>query len=82
MRGSDFDYLPVFFAYAIITENETSLYLMNKKRVNNKIDNHFQTELVDVAVREYNDTLAAINMVVSYTYMKRSKTILYQCQFM
>lgn len=71
LRGSDFDYLPVFFAYAIITEKETYLYLMNHERAtkNNKIDNHFQTEHIDITINEYNDTLAGINMVVSdYKY--------------
>lgn len=67
LRGGDFDHLPVFIAYAIITNNETFLYLMHQERAkNNKIDNHFQTEHVDVKVREYNDTLAGINTVVSY----------------
>lgn len=67
LRGSDFDYLPVFFSYAIMTENTTYLYLMNHERAtkSNKIDNHFQTEHIDIATNEYNDTLAGINMVVS-----------------
>lgn len=66
LRGSDFEYLPVFFAYAIITENEARLYLMKQDRAKtNKIDNHFQTEHIDIITSEYNDTLAGINLVVS-----------------
>lgn len=66
LRGSDFEYLPLFFAYAIITEKDTFLYLMNQKRAkNNKIDNHFYTEHIDISINEYNDILSGINLVVS-----------------
>lgn len=66
LRGSDFDYLPVFFANGIITEKECHLFLMNHQRgKSNKVTNHFQIELIDVDVKEYNETLTGINMVVS-----------------
>lgn len=67
LRGSDFAYLPVFFAYGIITEKECHLYLQNHERgKSNKVNNHFQIELIDVDIKEYNETLTGINMVVSY----------------
>lgn len=70
LRGGDFHYLPVFFAYAIITEKDCFLYLKDHERaINNKIDNHFLEELIDVAIREYNETLTGINSVVSYVYI-------------
>lgn len=76
LRGSDFEFLPVFFAYAIITENETHLYLMKKERAaTNKIDNHFQTEHIDIMTNEYNDTLAGINLVVSDNFFTTTTKI-------
>lgn len=70
LRGSDFDFTPLFFAYVIITENETYLYLMKQERATtNKIDNHFQTEHIDIITNEYNNTLAGINVVVSKPFL-------------
>lgn len=71
LRGSDFAYLPVFFANAIITDKDCYLYLMNHERAtkNNKIVNHFQTELIDIDIKEYNETNTGINLVVSYSEM-------------
>lgn len=67
MRGSDFEYAPLFFAYVIIDEHNMSLFLLKKERAEtNKVDNHFQTEHIDVSIEEYNATLTGINNVVSY----------------
>lgn len=66
LRGSDFDYAPLFFAYVIIVEYDTYLYLLKQERATtNKIDNHFQTEHIDVIINEYNNTVTGINSVVS-----------------
>lgn len=66
LRGSDFDYAPLFFAYVIIVEHDTYLYLLKQERATtNKIDNHFQTEHIDVIINEYNNTVTGINSVVS-----------------
>lgn len=67
LRGSDFEYAPLFFAYAIVTDNDTYLYVLKEERANNnKIDNHFQTEHTDVIIREYNNILAGISLVVRF----------------
>lgn len=66
LRGSDFEYAPLFFAYVIIDEHNMSLFLLKKERAEtNKVANHFQTEHIDVSIEEYNATLTGINNVVS-----------------
>ncbi|XP_055315123.1 xaa-Pro aminopeptidase 1-like [Sitodiplosis mosellana] len=68
LRGSDFEYAPLFFAYVIIAENDTYLYLLKQDRATtNKIDNHFQTEHIDIIINEYNNTVAGINTVIRNT---------------
>lgn len=66
LRGSDFAYLPVFFAYGILSDDECHLFLMNHERgKSNKVANHFQIELIDVIIQEYNETLTGISEMVS-----------------
>lgn len=61
MRGSDLEYSPLFYAYVTIGENNTSLYLLKEDRAaTDKIDNHFQTEKVDIIYSEYNTTKPGI----------------------
>lgn len=75
LRGSDFDYAPLFFAYVIIVEHDTYLYLLKQERATtNKIDNHFQTERVDVIINEYNNTVTGINSVVSKFFFSTKTT--------
>lgn len=72
LRGSDFDYAPLFFAYVIIAEHDTYLYLLKQERATtNKIDNHFQTEHIDIIINEYNNTVTGINTVVSNFTIKK-----------
>lgn len=69
LRGSDFEYSPLFFAYVIITEYDTYLYLLKQERATtNKIDNHFLTEHIDILINEYSNILAGITNVVSTFY--------------
>lgn len=74
MRGSDFEYAPLFFAYLIIFREKVDkanqpilsrLHLLGDKRFNNKIDNHFLQESFDVTVRNYTDILADLSTIVS-----------------
>lgn len=66
LRGSDFEYAPLFFGYIIITDSGTFLYLLGYERgETNTVFNHFQTEHVDVKVEEYTNILAAISTTVS-----------------
>lgn len=70
LRGSDFEYTPLFFAYGIVTEETTYLYMLKQERITTEIDNHFQTDYIDIKIHEYNETMAGINTVVSIQNFK------------
>lgn len=82
MRGSDLEYSPLFYAYVTIGENNTSLYLLREDRATtDKIDNHFQTEKVDINfIVEYNTTKSGIlnfvrekNNIHTHIYLYRER---------
>lgn len=65
LRGRDIESTPVFYSYAIITQNELYLYLLNAdERYTDAIDNFFFMEKILVIVKEYNGTRAGINEMV------------------
>lgn len=73
MRGSDLEYSPLFYAYVTIGENNTSLYLLKEDRAaTDKIDNHFQTEKVDIIYSEYNTTKPGI-----LSFVREKKTYIH-----
>ncbi|KAJ3476796.1 hypothetical protein NLI96_g10907 [Meripilus lineatus] len=51
LRGSDIDFNPVFFAYAVITENKTILFV-NGTQVNDTVRTHLGKE---VEIKEYSE---------------------------
>ncbi|XP_058827106.1 xaa-Pro aminopeptidase ApepP-like [Topomyia yanbarensis] len=63
LRGSDIRNTPVFFAYAIVS-NDQILLFTNPERINETIRAHFRSEGITVTVREYDDILAEIKELV------------------
>jgi Xaa-Pro aminopeptidase len=55
LRGSDIDYNPVFFAYAVVTHDSTTLYIND-----NKITNQVREYLQDVKIAPYEDIFGHI----------------------
>lgn len=43
--------------------------MKQERATTNRIDNHFQTEHIDIITNEYDDRLAGINNVVSNQYL-------------
>lgn len=54
LRGSDIDYNPVFFSYALVTLEDLYLFV-DPSRVTDEILKHFEGNQVTVVVRKYED---------------------------
>jgi Xaa-Pro aminopeptidase len=55
LRGSDIDYNPVFFAYALVTHNSATLYINE-----NKLPKEVKEHLKDVKIAPYEDIFGHI----------------------
>ncbi|XP_031619772.1 xaa-Pro aminopeptidase ApepP-like [Contarinia nasturtii] len=81
LRGGDIDYSAVFFSYLIIFNDikiKPQLFLLDKERAKaHKIDNHFNTEHVDIAIEEYasNEIIVGISKALR-NINERGKVIL------
>lgn len=65
MRGTDIEFVPVFYAYVIITQEELHFYLLDDKRYTNEINQHFEVEgLTNFSVSDYTTILAGFSTVV------------------
>lgn len=58
LRGSDIDYNPVFFAYAVVTHDSATLYI-NENKLSKEIKEHLQ----GVKVAPYEDIFGDIQML-------------------
>lgn len=55
LRGSDIDYNPVFFAYALVTLDSATLYI-NENKLSKEVKEHLE----GVKIRPYEDIFAHI----------------------
>ena len=58
LRGSDIDFNPVFFAYALVTHDSATLYI-NKKRLSTDVKDHLHS----VKIAPYEDIFADIKIL-------------------
>lgn len=67
LRGSDIDYNPVFYSYAIITLNEVYLFV-EKNQLPNGYEDHFKQNNISVKIDDYENI-----QVVLKELIKKSK---------
>lgn len=63
--GSDVDYNPVFFSYALILTDEILLFI-DETKISNVIYDHFKMNEIDVVVKPY-DTIKSVLKEKAYT---------------
>lgn len=64
LRGSDIEYNPVFFSYAIVTLNDLILFI-DEAKLGPEILKHFQHNNVEVTVKAYGNIKEALSTLVS-----------------
>ena len=79
MRGSDIPYVPVFFAYLVVTSTVVHLFLDQAKSTS-AIRNHLTQEKLDFVVHPYNDVLPVFNDIASTSRTKVHFTIVAYCK--
>lgn len=63
LRGSDIDYNPVFYSYALITPNEVYLFV-EKTQLPKEYKDHFIKNDISVKVENYNDIRDVLKKLV------------------
>lgn len=64
LRGSDIEYNPVFFSYAMVTESDVTLFI-EPTRINDKIRAHFTANNVQVNIKSYKQIFADLAQVAN-----------------
>ncbi|KAJ1921088.1 hypothetical protein H4219_000946 [Mycoemilia scoparia] len=70
LRGSDISYNPVFFSYALVTRDSTTLYI-NREKITDEVKEH----LSDVEIKGYEDIFTELESLAS-VYTKSDHRIL------
>lgn len=66
MRGSDIEYNPVFFSYALITHED--LYLFPTiPNVSSKVEDHFKDNNVTVTIKKYEEIFNTFEHLINET---------------
>lgn len=63
LRGSDIEYNPVFFSYAVVTLNDL-LFFVDSKKLPANFENHFQSNNTTVIIHQYENVHSVVKQLI------------------